>query len=300
MVDEKVRIEQFAARPGRRFDLAGMDTAWQGPPRFAQLSERKLKKTAKKFLKVQVKELSDLQERLYANDRYSVLMIFQGRDAAGKDGTIKHVISGINPQGCQVYSFKTPSKEELDHNYMWRCYKALPERGRIGIFNRSYYEEVLVVRVHPQILKAQRIPETLITNDVWQERYEDINAFERHLWRNGTIILKFFLNVSYDEQRQRFLERLETPEKNWKYSDRDLHERGYWDDYTKAIEDMLEATSTPWAPWYVMPADHKWVMRALVGHIITERLSALELKRPEVSEELRATFDNAIVQLKHD
>ncbi len=300
MVDEKVQIDDFAITPNLRVRLGELETAWQGPPEYAELSDKQLKKHAKKFIEDQVEELADVQERLYASDQYSVLLIFQGRDAAGKDGTIKHVMSGVNPQGCQVFSFKAPSKEELDHNYLWRCWKALPERGRIGIFNRSYYEEVLVVRVHPQILSAQRIPQHLLTDDIWQQRYQDINAFERHLSRNGTVILKFFLNVSYDAQRQRFLERLEDPSKHWKFSDRDLHERQYWDQYTVAIEEMLSATSTPWAPWYVMPADDKWPMRALVGHIITERLERLELKRPEVSPEKRTLFTDAIKQLKND
>lgn len=300
MVDEKVQIDDFAITPNLRVRLGELETAWQGPPEYAELSDKQLKKHAKKFIEDQVEELADVQERLYASDQYSVLLIFQGRDAAGKDGTIKHVMSGVNPQGCQVFSFKAPSKEELDHNYLWRCWKALPERGRIGIFNRSYYEEVLVVRVHPQILSAQRIPQHLLTDGIWQQRYEDINAFERHLSRNGTVILKFFLNVSYDAQRQRFLERLEDPSKHWKFSDRDLHERQYWDQYTVAIEEMLSATSTPWAPWYVMPADDKWPMRALVGHIITERLERLELKRPEVSPEKRTLFTDAIKQLKND
>lgn len=300
MVDENVQIDDFAITPNLRVRLGDLETAWQGPPKYAELSDKQLKKHAKKFIEDQVEELADVQERLYASDQYSVLLIFQGRDAAGKDGTIKHVMSGVNPQGCQVFSFKAPSKEELDHNYLWRCWKALPERGRIGIFNRSYYEEVLVVRVHPQILSAQRIPQHLLTDGIWQQRYEDINAFERHLSRNGTVILKFFLNVSYDEQRQRFLERLEDPSKHWKFSDRDLHERQYWDQYTVAIEEMLSATSTPWAPWYVMPADDKWPMRALVGHIITERLERLELKRPEVSPEKRTLFTDAIKQLKND
>jgi len=300
MVDENVQIDDFAITPNLRVRLGDLETAWQGPPKYAELSDKQLKKHAKKIIEDQVEELADVQERLYASDQYSVLLIFQGRDAAGKDGTIKHVMSGVNPQGCQVFSFKAPSKEELDHNYLWRCWKALPERGRIGIFNRSYYEEVLVVRVHPQILSAQRIPQHLLTDDIWQQRYQDINAFERHLSRNGTVILKFFLNVSYDEQRQRFLERLEDPSKHWKFSDRDLHERQYWDQYTVAIEEMLSATSTPWAPWYVMPADDKWPMRALVGHIITERLERLELKRPEVSPEKRTLFTDAIKQLKND
>jgi PPK2 family polyphosphate:nucleotide phosphotransferase len=211
-----------------------------------------------------------------------MLLIFQAMDAAGKDSTIKHVMSGVNPQGCQVFSFKHPSNEELDHNFMWRYAKALPERGRIGIFNRSYYEEVLVVKVHAEILAAQRIPNTKPNKDFWQARYDDINCFERHLTQNGTVILKFFLNLSKQEQAKRFLQRLDDPAKHWKFSDSDLKERGYWNDYMDAYENCLNATSTEWAPWHVIPADHKWVSRAMVAHVVTTTVAQLDLKYPEV------------------
>lgn len=257
------------------------------------LCEKKLKKRAKKFLKARIAELSDAQERLYADDRYSLLLIFQARDAAGKDSTIKHVMSGVNPQGCQVHSFKAPSKEELDHNYLWRCWKDLPERGRIGIFNRSYYEEVLVVRVHPEILQGQQLPPEHIDDDIWNERFEDINAFERHMTRNGTVILKFFLHVSKQEQKQRFLSRLNEPEKHWKFSKSDLKVRDSWEDYDEAYQTMLGATSTQDAPWYIIPADHKPVMRALVGHIIVQTLNGLDLQFPTLSEEEIARLDES-------
>ena len=231
---------------------------------------------------------------LYADDRYAVLIVLQAMDAAGKDGTIKHVMTGVNPQGCQVFSFKKPSAEELDHNFLWRYMKSLPERGRIGIFNRSYYEDVLVVKVHPELLGRQlpREKETF-GKKFWEERYEDINAFEQHLVRNGTVILKFFLNVSKDEQKKRFLERLDRPEKNWKFSPSDLAERGYWDDYMAAYEDALTATSTDWAPWYVIPADHKWITRAVVADIVTTAIRELDLKYPEVTDEQRKLLAEA-------
>jgi PPK2 family polyphosphate:nucleotide phosphotransferase len=222
---------------------------------------------------------------LYAQDTYSLLLIFQAMDAAGKDGIIEHVMSGVNPQGCQVFSFKAPSSEELDHDYLWRSMKALPERGRIGIFNRSYYEEVLVVRVHPEILNGQRIPKKEKEDkDIWKHRYEDINNFERYLTRNGIVILKFFLNVSKKEQKKRFLERIEQPDKNWKFSFGDVKEREHWKDYMDAYEDMFNATSTEWAPWHIIPADKKWFTRAAVADIISDRLESLNLRYPEVSE----------------
>lgn len=293
MVDDRVRAESFAVPPGQLVDIDNCPTTWEGPPPYADLSEKKLKKAAKGFLKDQTDELADLQEALYANNSYSVLLVFQGRDAAGKDSTIKHVMSGINPQGCQVVSFKKPSSTELDHNYLWRCWKALPERGRIGIFNRSYYEEVLVVRVHEGILRGQSLPPELVTEDIWAERYEDINAFERHMVRNGTVIIKFWLNVSWEEQRARFLDRIDTREKNWKFSSSDLSERGHWKDYSAAVNPMLQETSTSWAPWYVIPADNKWVMRALVSHVVTERLERLKLPRPRLSDEETARLGDA-------
>jgi PPK2 family polyphosphate:nucleotide phosphotransferase len=221
-------------------------------------------------------------------------------DAAGKDGTIKHVMSGVNPQGCQVFSFKKPSAEELDHNFLWRYMKSLPERGRIGIFNRSYYEDVLVVKVHPEILDAQKLPDAKRSKGFWKARYEDINNFERHLVRSGTVILKFFLNVSKKEQKRRFLERLDNPEKNWKFSDADLAERGHWNDYMEAYEDAISATSTKWAPWYVVPADHKWATRAIVADIITDALADLKLKFPEISDTQRKVLAAAKRKLESE
>ncbi len=219
---------------------------------------------------MELKLLAELQDKLYAQDRWSVLLIFQAMDAAGKDGAIKHVMSGINPQGCQVYSFKAPTSEELDHDYMWRCFKDLPERGRIGIFNRSYYEETLVVRVHEEILAKQKLPEKLVTKHIWDERYQDIRNFEKYLSRNGTIVRKFFLHVSKEEQKKRFLERIDNPEKNWKFSSADAKERGHWDEYMKAYEDMIRNTATKDSPWYVVPADNKWFTRLVVAAAVID------------------------------
>ena len=219
-------------------------------------------------------------------------------DAAGKDGTIKHVMSGVNPQGCQVFSFKQPSTEELDHNFLWRYAKAVPERGRIGIFNRSYFEEVLVVRVHPELATVQRIPGVKVNDDFWSDRFVDINAFERHLTRNGTVILKFFLHISKDEQRKRFLKRLKDPKKQWKFSAADIAERVFWDDYMKAYEEAISATSTKWAPWYIIPADHKWVSRALIARIVINTIESLDLRYPEVGEEQCTVIAEARRQLE--
>jgi PPK2 family polyphosphate:nucleotide phosphotransferase len=232
-----------------------------------------------------IAELVELQNKLYAQDTYALLIIFQAMDAAGKDGTIKHVMSGVNPQGCQVYSFKAPSDEELDHDYLWRSFKALPERGRIGIFNRSYFEEVLVVRVHPEILARQRIPAESKTKRIWKRRFEEINNFEKYLVANGIIVLKFFLHVSKEEQKKRFLERIERPEKNWKFSVNDVKERAFWDDYMGAYEDAFNHTSTEWAPWHIIPADRKWFTRLAVGWVILDKLRKLNLQYPTVSEE---------------
>jgi PPK2 family polyphosphate:nucleotide phosphotransferase len=242
------------------------------------------KEQAKQLLEEGVATLAELQDKLYAEDRWALLLIFQAMDAAGKDGAIKHVMSGVNPQGCQVYSFKAPSSEELDHDYLWRTMKCIPERGRIGIFNRSYYEEVLVVRVHPELLKAQRIPPSLITKDIWKERFEDIRAFEHYMTRNGVLILKFFLNVSRKEQKRRFIERLEQPEKNWKFSAADIRERACWDDYMAAYEDMIRHTATPETPWHVIPADNKWFTRIAVSSAIVATLQDLNLAYPKVDE----------------
>ena len=243
------------------------------------------KPRAKEALAMGVEALSELQERLYAQDRWTVLLIFQAMDAAGKDGAIRHVMSGVNPQGCQVYSFKAPSSEDLDHDYLWRCQKCLPERGRIGIFNRSYYEEVLVVRVHPEFLQKQSLPPELIGKDIWKERFKDIGNFERYLAHNGVAICKFFLHVSKKEQKKRFLERLENPDKHWKFSPSDTKERAFWDQYMEAYEEMIRETATEQAPWYVVPANNKWFTRVVVAAAIIETMASLNLKFPEVSKE---------------
>ena len=245
------------------------------------------KKEAQKLLAEGVQLLAGYQSKLYAQSTYSLLIIFQAMDAAGKDSTIKHVMSGLNPQSTQVYSFKAPSAEELDHTYLWRNFKALPERGNIGIFNRSYYEEVLVARVHPEILERQQLPPELKDKKIWERRFQEINNFEKYLVDNGTVILKFFLNVSKDEQKKRFLERIDLPEKNWKFSMADAHERQHWDQYQAAYEDMLNNTSTKHAPWYVVPADHKWFMRIAVAAVIGKTLKGLKLAYPNVSQEHR-------------
>lgn len=238
------------------------------------------KTAAQARLKIGVERLAAYQDVLYAQNIYAVLLIFQAMDAAGKDSTIKHVMSGVNPQGCQVFSFKAPSDEELDHDYLWRSFKALPERGRIGIFNRSHYEEVLVVRVHPEILQMQQLPQSALTKNIWNQRFEEINNFEKYLVNNGIIVLKFFLNVSKEEQKKRFLERIERPEKNWKFSAADVKERSHWDEYMRAYEDVFAHTSTDHAPWYIIPADRKWFTRLAVAEIIGDRLAQLDLHYP--------------------
>ena len=243
------------------------------------------KPRAKEALAMGVEALSELQERLYAQDRWAVLLIFQAMDAAGKDGAIRHVMSGVNPQGCQVYSFKAPSSEDLDHDYLWRCQKCLPERGRIGIFNRSYYEEVLVVRVHPEFLQKQNLPPELVGKDIWKERFKDIGNFERYLAHNGVAICKFFLHVSKKEQKKRFLERLDNPDKHWKFSSSDTKERAFWDQYMEAYEEMIRETATEQAPWYVVPANNKWFTRVVVAAAIIETMASLNLKFPEVSKD---------------
>lgn len=241
------------------------------------------KPQAKLALEKGVEILAELQDMLYAQDRWSVLLIFQAMDAAGKDGAIKHVLSGINPQGCEVHSFKAPTSEDLDHDFLWRCTKRLPERGRIGIFNRSYYEETLIVRVHPEILARQKLPEECVSKHIWKERFEDIRNLEKYLVRNGTIVRKFFLNLSRDEQKRRFLERIDNPEKNWKFSTSDVRERGHWKDYMKAYEEMIRETSTEESPWFVVPADNKWYTRVVVAAAVIDALDSLDLGYPKVS-----------------
>jgi PPK2 family polyphosphate:nucleotide phosphotransferase len=290
-------IDLFRVPVGKKLGLKDYNPGWKQSEEFKDIGKDALKERARESLEQNLKHLAEAQNLLYADDRYAVLIVLQAMDAAGKDGTIKHVMSGVNPQGCQVFSFKKPSAEELDHNFLWRYMKSLPERGRIGIFNRSYYEDVLVVKVHPELL-GRELPREKIGKKFWEERYEDINAFERHLVRNGTMVVKFFLNVSKEEQKSRFLERLERPEKNWKFSASDLAERGFWDDYMSAYEDALSATSTEWAPWYVIPADYKWVTRALVADIVTKTIRDLDLKYPDVAPEQRQWLIEARAKLE--
>jgi PPK2 family polyphosphate:nucleotide phosphotransferase len=290
-------LDLIRVKPGKKFRLKDHDPAWAGNK---DVPKKERKAVAEKIFTQDTSALAKAQDLLYAADSHAILVVFQAMDAAGKDSTIKHVMSGVNPQGCQVVSFKHPSVEELDHNFMWRYAKALPERGKIGIYNRSYYEEVLVVKVHPEILANQRIPGVESTKETWQRRYDDINAFERHLTQNGTVILKFFLHLSKDEQCKRFLDRLSDPTKHWKFSDSDLKERGFWDDYMDAYETCLSETSTKWAPWYVIPSDHKWVSRAMVAHVVTQAIEGLDLKYPEVSPAKKEQIALAKKQLEEE
>ena len=285
MADHKKFIQRaeafakpFRVTNGKKFRLKDVD------PGDTAGVKAEDKSRAKEALANGVSLLAELQDKLYAQDQWGLLLIFQAMDAAGKDGAIKHVMSGVNPQGCQVVSFKSPSAEDLDHDYMWRCMKNLPERGRIGIFNRSYYEETLVVRVHPEYLAGQKIPKKLVTKSIWKERFEDINAFERYMTRNGIVVRKFFLHLSKEEQKKRFLARLDIPEKNWKLSPADAKERGYWDAYSEAYEDMIRKTATEHAPWYVVPADNKWFSRVVVAAAVIEALDSMKLKYPAVGE----------------
>ena len=266
---------------GKKFRLKHVDPADTGDLKSAD------KPRAKEALQNGVEAMAELQDVLYAQDRWSLLLIFQAMDAAGKDGTIKHVMSGVNPQGCQVSSFKGPTSEDLDHDYLWRCVKQLPERGRIGIFNRSYYEETLVVRVHPEFLAGQKLPKECVTKDIWKERFQDIRAFERYLHRNGTAVVKFFLHISKEEQQKRFLERLDDPDKNWKFSVNDARERGFWDDYMEAYEETIRETASEKSPWYVVPADNKWFTRVIVAAAVIDALAAMKLQYPKVSEAKR-------------
>jgi PPK2 family polyphosphate:nucleotide phosphotransferase len=300
MFDKNV-IDRFRVKPGKKLRLKKHDPAWLPADEQKELGLDGVKERTKELLAKNLEQLAEAQSLLYADDRYALLVVLQALDAAGKDGTIKHVMSGLNPQGCQVFSFKRPSAEELDHNFLWRYMRSLPERGRIGIFNRSYYEDVLVVKVHPELLGRQ-LPRGRDKpgKKFWQARYDDINAFERHLARNGTVVLKFFLNVSKAEQKRRFLERLERPEKHWKFSPADVAERAHWDEYVGAYEDALAATSTDWAPWFVVPADHKWVTRAVVAEVITAAVTDLDLKYPEPTEEGRKLIAEARKQLDEE
>jgi PPK2 family polyphosphate:nucleotide phosphotransferase len=286
-------IKELIVEPGTEANIAGRDPAWNGGPEFEELSAKELSHTAKALLHDGIKELSKAQELLWASDTYAVLVVFQALDAAGKDSTIEHVMSGVNPQGVHVVSFKQPSSEELDHDFLWRTGKALPERGRLGIFNRSHYEEVVALRVHPEWLDKQKLPPGPRGPEFWAGRHEDINAFERHLDRSGTKVVKFFLHISKAEQKRRFLARLDEPGKQWKFSAADLPEWGHWDEYMRTFEEAITATSTPWAPWYVIPADHKPVMQAMVAAILIDTIQSLDLHWPEVSEQARAANDAA-------
>jgi PPK2 family polyphosphate:nucleotide phosphotransferase len=291
-------LECFRLQPGKKVRLNDHDTGWAQTKELKELGKDVVKDRAREILDKNLEDLAEAQELLYADDRYAVLIVLQAMDAAGKDGTIKHVMSGVNPQGCQVFSFKKPTAEELDHNFLWRYMQRLPERGRIGIFNRSYYEDVLVVKVHPELLDPQKLPRGKRGKSFWEARYEDINAFERHLVRNGMVVLKFFLHVSKDEQKRRFLERLERPEKHWKFSTSDLPERASWADYMDAYEDALAATTTEEAPWYVVPADNRWATRAVVAEVITTAIRSLDLTFPEVTKEKRKALAEAKSRLQ--
>jgi PPK2 family polyphosphate:nucleotide phosphotransferase len=284
--------KSFRIDHGKHFRLRDFDPAYTDGWRSKQHAQQKLEKD--------IERLRELQDKLYAQDRWAVLLIFQAMDAAGKDGTINHVMSGVNPEGCQVYSFKQPSSIELQHDFLWRTTRDLPERGRIGIFNRSYYEEVLVVRVHSDLLKNENLPPSLVSKHVWKERFEDICAFEQHMARSGTVIRKFFLHVSKEEQKKRFLERLDEPEKNWKFSAADIHERKYWDDYQNAYEEMMAATSTKHAPWYVIPADHKWFTHLAVAAAVIEALEDLHLSYPKVDAEKKKGLAVARRQIEQE
>jgi PPK2 family polyphosphate:nucleotide phosphotransferase len=293
-------MELTKVKPGKKVCLKELETGWAQTEEMKIIGKSELKERANKLLEQNRADLAEAQELLYADDTYAILIVLQGMDAAGKDGTIKHVMSGVNPQGCRVTSFKQPSATELDHDFMWRQVVALPEKGMIGIFNRSYYEEVLVVKVHQNLLDNQKLPSRNYGQEFWAARYEDISNYECYLVRNGTLILKFFLNISKDEQKKRFLERLNNSAKHWKFSASDLKERDYWDEYTKAYEDMLSNTSTKWAPWFIIPADYKWVARTLVGDIITSSIYSLNLKYPEVDEQKRKAIEAAKKQLEHE
>ena len=283
--------EPYRFNGGKEFCLKHFDPADIGDLK----AEDKPK--AQEMLAAGIAAMAELQNRLYAQDRWGVLLIFQAMDAAGKDGAIKHVMSGLNPQGCQVYSFKAPSAEELDHDFLWRCQKCVPERGRIGIFNRSYYEETLIVRVHPELLAQQHLPPELVTQDIWKERFRDIRDYERYLTRNGVIVRKFFLNLSKAEQKERFLERLDDPAKHWKFSAADLRERAVWADYMDAYEDMIRHTATEASPWFVVPADNKWFTRAVVAAAVIDALASLDLKYPEVDKAQLKELATARAQL---
>jgi PPK2 family polyphosphate:nucleotide phosphotransferase len=299
MIKEKY-LKKLLVAPGKKVNLKDFPTGWAQNEEFINLGKDAVKERASELLEANRNTLTSAQELLWASNIYSVLIVLQGMDTSGKDGTIKHVLSGVNPQGCRVTSFKVPTPEETDHNFLWRYTRALPARGEIGIFNRSYYEDVLVVKVHPEILDIQQLPPGRRDDKFWNARYDDINAFERHLARNGTLILKFFLNISKKEQKERLLERLEDKEKYWKFSLSDLAERRFWDNYQEAYEDMLSRTSTDAAPWYIIPADYKWVARTVVADIISTKIKDLDLHFPNVPEESLEHLEKAREELKNE
>jgi PPK2 family polyphosphate:nucleotide phosphotransferase len=285
-------VKPFRVQHGKHFRLKDYDPA--------ETRGLKPEEDAPELLQRGIHQMAELQDKLYAQDRYALLVMFQAMDAAGKDSSIKHVMSGVNPQGCEVHSFKQPSAEELDHDYLWRASKVLPRRGHIGIFNRSYYEEVLVVRVHDELLRSEHMPPSLVTKHIWKERFEDISRFERYLTRQGLVIRKFFLNVSKEEQKRRFIERLKEPEKNWKLSASDVHERERWDDYMDAYEDMIAHTATEYAPWYVVPADNKWFTRVVVAEVIVDTLEKLDLSYPKLDAAQKKELQAAMALLLHE
>lgn len=291
-VDVAGLTKKFTIMKGKVFSLADIDPGETG--KIADMA------AGKQLLAELAERLNELQEKLYAQNQWAVLLIFQAMDAAGKDGTIREVMKGVDPQGCQVFSFKTPTSEELDHDYLWRCMKCLPERGRMGIFNRSYYEETLVVRVHPAYLSRQHLPSKCVNDNIWEERFTDINAFERYLTNNGVVIRKFFLHVSREEQGERFLKRLDKPNKNWKFSAGDVAERGHWDEYQRVYQETIRATATSRAPWVVVPADHKWFTRVVVAASIVQTLESLDLSFPKVSAERGAELKEAATALRRE
>lgn len=286
-----MNIQEFQATSSKKFELNSLSTDYN--------DESVSKESAEKLLKNNIKKIAEYQEMLYAQDKYSLLIIFQAMDAAGKDSTIKNVMSGLDPQGTQVFSFKQPSSEELDHDYLWRINKALPERGRIGIFNRSHYEEVLIVRVHDYV-KGQKIPNEFINSNIWKDRFEQIRNFEKHIYQNGTRIIKIFLNISKEEQAKRFIKRLENPSKNWKFSSADLEERKLWDRYMSCYQEAISETSTKYAPWFVVPADKKWYARLVVSEIIIDTLKGMQLHYPEMSSEQKARIEEFKQRLKEE
>jgi PPK2 family polyphosphate:nucleotide phosphotransferase len=296
----KLFMDLTQVKPGKKFCLKDLETGWAQNEEAKFIGKGELKERANKLLETNRVELEKAQELLYASNTYAILIILQGMDAAGKDGTIKHVMSGVNPQGCRVTSFKQPSATELSHDFMWRQVVALPEKGMIGIFNRSYYEEVLVVKVHQNLLEKQNLPCKNYDKDFWEARYQDISNYERYLSRNGTLILKFFLNISKNEQKKRLLSRLDNPDKYWKFAESDIEERDCWDEYTKAYEEMLSCTSTKWAPWFVIPADYKWMARTIVADIITTSINSLNLKYPQVDEQKCKAIEAAKKKLESE